>query len=636
MRARIKNFFTESFLPFAIILIALVIFLQYMDQRIESAETTIMVRLNSESGEEEPLLHVSRTIPVSVAQTPELKTTIEEINAVIEVGAFKNAKKLILKLSGPIASQKDVLLSLAYLHYKLGEMDLAKKILMSDALKDDVRSYYSLGLVYGASPDTYQNALEYYRKFLDQNERSYEAAMNIALIYYRLAQNEQSYEFYEKASNMAQGARRARALYMMGKLKIRMNDRGMALDLFQQGIRLDPGNYRLRVAQAEALIESKEKKQIETGLQQMKEIINLDENDETPYYHLGRYYMESGSYGQAISWFKAGRKIAPHSRLIVSSLGFAYLRAEEYMTASSIYQKLINEYPEEKIYHFNMARAQTGLENYEDAFAAYRQALAIDPRYYEALLNMGVLYAKLDNYEEAVRYYDKALRINPDAASVYYNIGVLYRKMERPDKASEYFHQAIQKRPDYPEAYFNLAINSADQDKSKSAEKYYLKAIEIDPKYDSAYYNLARLYEREERYGDAVSLLETGSQKTSSTKLITRMAYNQYKLNRFEESYQTYRQALEKDAEERLALLGISRVSLVLNKYDESRKTIEKYLYQTPKSAEGRYIHMRALAHLDLIEEARQEWQVLQRIEPGFEDSDAIAEKFGLNLDPAQ
>jgi MoaA/NifB/PqqE/SkfB family radical SAM enzyme len=123
----------------------------------------------------------------------------------------------------------------------------------------------------------------------------------------------------------------------------------------------------------------------------------------------------------------------------------------------------------------SLAKIYKERQEHDLAIKELKRVISLKPRDAEAHLLLGLIYQEKRQYDSALREFDLALRLEPSNYSLHTLRGNVYNLTEDP----------------------------------VSAEKEYKRAIELRAKNSSqAHFELGRLYENQNRYGDAIKEYE--------------------------------------------------------------------------------------------------------------------------------
>lgn len=124
--------------------------------------------------------------------------------------------------------------------------------------------------------------------------------------------------------------------------------------------------------------------------------------------------------------------------------------------------------------------------------------------------NLGWYYQNLKQYEKAVEEYKLALKIDPYLMISYSGVLWVYLgELGQIDSALVWSKRMVRYGPDNPWSYFNLGSSYIGKGDFDNAEKALLRVSELNPALFLSQYNLAHLYRIQERYEEAIEVLNS-------------------------------------------------------------------------------------------------------------------------------
>lgn len=160
--------------------------------------------------------------------------------------------------------------------------------------------------------------------------------------------------------------------------------------------------------------------------------------------------------------------------------------------------------------YVNAAFAHNALGQNEQAERCLRRAVTLDPTNAPVQMNLGMLLGEMEKPAEAQKAFQAAFAADPTCAQAAYNLGVLYGS-DQPEKAIEWCAKATGLRPDEPKYAFTLAFFQNDAGKSNDAIRTLVEALQHEPASPDSYALLGKIYERENRLADALSVYQRAS-----------------------------------------------------------------------------------------------------------------------------
>lgn len=239
----------------------------------------------------------------------------------------------------------------------------------------------------------------------------------------------------------------------------------------------------------------------------------------------------------------------------------------------------------------------------DSAFAAFGLALEENPRIVEAHLGIGDIYKERGDYQRASYRFEMAAALDINNYDAHYNLGVCKQVLGDLPVAIQSYLRALAIDPDSGEANRDLAAAYMQDNKTGLALAYAERAAELSPESYGAWANLGFLYIRMNRYEEAIdalraatelaendaeatrvllgladahirlgnysraiNVLQTVLRTDASSTAHERMGVAMFKLRRYNESLDHFKQAVEIDPTDTAALngLGVSYMTLYI------------------------------------------------------------------------
>ncbi len=303
-----------------------------------------------------------------------------------------------------------------------------------------------------------------------------------------------------------------RAMLLLSKAFIDRGDHEKALDYASRGLSNEPENPDLLFNHALCLLEVG---QLEAGIPEFKQYIELEPNNPWAYNNIGTAYRSMGYFDTAEEYFQLAIKhderfgpayynmamlcmdqadwarcahfasiaerFDPMDKNIQLALGDAFEGLEMHETAV---QHLVKATLIDKTFveaFETLASAYADLGMLDLAIAAGQQALALNQDSWMALANIGYAHTRAGDYESAIDYQLRALEKEPDSSGQYHlfwELGWDYFCEGQYDKAEDFTKRALQAR-EYPDVMlrFNLGLILLAKEKMVEATEAYREAI---------------------------------------------------------------------------------------------------------------------------------------------------------------
>jgi len=360
-------------------------------------------------------------------------------------------------------------LTSAKLYIQQKNWDKAIETLNTEVTKNPKsdEGYFLLGTVYSEQDN------------IDKMIESFDKSLAISN---KFEKNIEEYKAFQWANNFNRGV----SLFQRGN-KVTDKDSSkmyfdMAIDAYNKAIALEPDSgetYRnlafvyLTTGKTEESIEPLTKlveiEQAEEGYQYLGEV----------YYTLGINMMNDFNssknsqdsikamdyYDKSIVTLEEGLKKFPANSEMQVARTSAYIgagRIAEAITASKI---LVENEPDNKIYHYNYGVLLLNAERYPEAETQLLEALKLDPEYENAIYNLGVTYVKWgtamnkeaeqkgvmseeykQKYQSALPYLERVVEKDPTNVAIWELLGKVYSVLGMTEDANNAFKKADELR----------------------------------------------------------------------------------------------------------------------------------------------------------------------------------------------
>lgn len=230
--------------------------------------------------------------------------------------------------------------------------------------------------------------------------------------------------------------------------------------------------------------------------------------------------------------------------------------------------------------------------NYSAAEAAYKRAKAIKPRDSRAVYGLGNLYSDQQLWEAAEEAYRAALQIEPTFAITHVALSYVLTQpvaapnlSERYEEAEKVARRAIQLAPSNALAFDQLGVALELRGLiGAETENAYRRAIQLDPTFAPAYAHLGRLLRRRGLSRESAAAYETAIKMSTDVSTMVLVAEVMQSEQRFAESEQLLRKALESDPRNPAALLLLGRALTTQQKYPDAERVLRTSLSVSPNA----------------------------------------------------
>lgn len=195
--------------------------------------------------------------------------------------------------------------------------------------------------------------------------------------------------------------------------------------------------------------------------------------------------------------------------------------------------------------------------DYAAAEKRYAKACEIDPSSFDAQYNHALTLQLLNRWPEAVSAYIRALAIKPGDFQANLNVATAYLQLNEPNQALPFGQRAAGADPNSGAARNNLGRIYAAMDRHAEAIVEFRQAAELMQPTSPLLLNLANSLGKDNRYEEAVNVLNQLIQTEPSPAAYERLGASLFKLRRYDASMAAFRTSLEIDPNHYPALNGL-------------------------------------------------------------------------------
>ncbi|HEX6774075.1 MAG TPA: tetratricopeptide repeat protein, partial [Acidobacteriaceae bacterium] len=413
---------------------------------------------------------------------------------------------------------------------------------------------------YGLSVDAYSHGLRL-------KPSSVDGMSGLAQTYAVMGKNDDATRLLRQV--IAADPKRTDDSILLGEMLLRSGDANGALGYFRRAEQVKPAT-RSEVLMALAYQRLKQFDQANRYLEMARH--RSPDNPEVQR-SLAGFFLETGSYQEAINALKAIRKPRPD---VLAELGYAYQLTGNLQESARYYTQAANAVPKDMGLQLSAAQANVSLGSIDKANAFLERAARLDPQYYRLHAIRGQIARLEERDDDAVNEYQQVLAHLPESPSegplfgiqVHLNLMELYQSLKQSDASREQLDIAQKQISALNEqgpdrlpflrlrASIKMRLNDLDGAGSDLKE-----ALAINPK-------------------------DTGALQLDGDLLMKR--------GRTEEAINVYRQILGVDPKNRFALISLGYASRTAGRDQDA----EKYFRQLAEVDPKLYIPYAALGDL--------------------------------------
>ena len=253
--------------------------------------------------------------------------------------------------------------------------------------------------------------------------------------------------------------------------------------------------------------------------------------------------MRRKQWTKAIEMLRQAEHLLPKVAGIRLNIGLAYYRQYEFLLAIPLFESVVRDQPDALQPRYLLGQCYFFAERWADAadtleplwaqestqlnylyvlsITAHRagrkdlderataQLVRVGEGSPEYHLFMGKAHLNLEQYDLALEDLQAAAAADSRLPFVHFNLGLTYLKKQDYERSRDEFLKDSAVEPDLALNYDELGDVYALMQQDGDAEKSYRDALRLDPRLVSSQVGLAKIYQREEKYPQALAAIDS-------------------------------------------------------------------------------------------------------------------------------
>jgi tetratricopeptide (TPR) repeat protein len=309
----------------------------------------------------------------------------------------------------------------------------------------------------------------------------------------------------------------------------------------------DPSSQTKRIFQhgQEALNQGR----LDEAERDFRQVLTLDSQSGSASANLGVVYMRRKQWSTALEMLRKAEHLLPQVAGIRLNIGLAYYRQSQFLLAIPPFESVMREQPDALqpryllgqcyffaerwadaadtleplwaqqstqplfLYMLSMSAHKAGKKELDEkAWAQLMQTGDGEPEFH---LLMGKEHLQLEQYDIALTELQAAATASPKLPFVHFNLGLTYLKKQDYEQARDEFLKDAAIEPDLALNYDELGDVYSLMQQDNDAEKSYREALRRDPRLVNSQVGLAKVYQRKEKYMQALAAIDAASKLDS-------------------------------------------------------------------------------------------------------------------------
>jgi len=295
--------------------------------------------------------------------------------------------------------------------------------------------------------------------------------------------------------------------------------------------------------------------------------------------------MDAGRIDEALviaQWLLQEEPDAVRSQLALAS---AYDALGQPKQSERVLHNAIKGDPDNLALYVALARSRRERDDSVGEIAVYRQILDRSPGHHAALVALADAQLKAEDREGAIATLEEIEIQHPDDLRTLVRLGFLYYEDRRYDEAGERFESVLAANPTGYEVVFFLGIAQRRSGLGDEAIATFERIPEGNAHYPDARTQIAALYERRERFAEALAEVEKANAAQPSQELDLYAATLRAKTGDFEGAVEQVQGLLSTKPDDDDLLYNLGVIYGEADRTDESVEFMRRALAANPDNA---------------------------------------------------
>ena len=160
---------------------------------------------------------------------------------------------------------------------------------------------------------------------------------------------------------------------------------------------------------------------LDAAIDFLRKAIALDPNLAPAHSDLGIFLQNQGRLDEAEACYRRALALDPHFVNAMSNLGAVLAERGQFEEATTWYSRAIAERSDFVDAHNNLGAALAKLDRADEAEVLHRRAIALKPDFADAHYNLGVVLLDQGQFDAALASFAEAIRLKPDMIDAHWN-----------------------------------------------------------------------------------------------------------------------------------------------------------------------------------------------------------------------
>jgi protein O-GlcNAc transferase len=233
--------------------------------------------------------------------------------------------------------------------------------------------------------------------------------------------------------------------------------------------------------------------------------IELEGTDAEAFARRGEIAVKQKKFEDGLVDIRRAIDMSPDKPEFRVMLGKALQEAGDLDAAAKELAAVVKEHPDHVGAHLAYGAVLRAQRKLDEAFELHTKAVALAADDPMAHYELGISQFYLGNADAAEASLKRASELDPGDAQIRYVYGEVLRNLKRYDESAQRYREALERDPNHDKAATKLAMVLTYLDKMDEANNVLQARLERHPDDTEAHFLLGTVYEKQEKYAEAVA-----------------------------------------------------------------------------------------------------------------------------------
>ena len=314
-----------------------------------------------------------------------------------------------------------------------------------------------------------------------------------------------------------------------------------------------------------------------------KKALELNPKNTMAYYNIGSALQIQQNHKEACEYLRKAVELDDNDEVFKSTLAMSLVKTEQFKEAAQMYRALLVQHPEKENYKYNLITCYEALGDIQTAITMLEGMVYVNQKFLLPAQKLANLYIKTNQLAKAKNIYDNILLKNNVSAETMHQYAILSSSLCDTDTAERMLKKVIKMKPEIAKAHKDLGIIYLNKRLFEYAEDEFQTALRLAPndfeiifEYGNFLYSISKNTDAERYYREALDI------EPDNVLALTFMALNKLVLNQLDASKEYIMKALKINPEHEYIQFCAGRILYARKEFEEAKNYLIRAIEQNP------------------------------------------------------